>query len=198
MSALASAERVFEFLDAEEIAELGNNSMDADSVIGEIEFKNVDFGYTENLLFEKVNLKVAPGEQVAIVGRTGAGKTTLVNLLMRFYEISGGKIYIDGIDSKSYSTEELRKAYSMVLQDTWLFSGSIRDNIAYGADIKAEEDLSNVDFERIKEAARLARADSFIECLPEGYDTVLTEGASNLSQGNTAAYNSQSNDKKPL
>ncbi|MGI6739754.1 MAG: ABC transporter ATP-binding protein [Christensenellales bacterium] len=183
MSALASAERVFEFLDAEEIAELGNNSMDADSVIGEIEFKNVDFGYTENLLFEKVNLKVAPGEQVAIVGRTGAGKTTLVNLLMRFYEISGGKIYIDGIDSKSYSTEELRKAYSMVLQDTWLFSGSIRDNIAYGADIKAEEDLSNVDFERIKEAARLARADSFIECLPEGYDTVLTEGASNLSQG---------------
>ncbi len=183
MSALASAERVFEFLDAEEIAELGNNSMDADSVIGEIEFNNVDFGYTENLLFEGVDLKVKPGEQVAIVGRTGAGKTTLVNLLMRFYEISGGKIYIDGIDSKSYSTEELRKAYSMVLQDTWLFSGSIRDNIAYGADILDYEDLSDIDFERIKEAARLARADSFIECLPEGYDTVLTEGASNLSQG---------------
>ncbi|MGI6654819.1 MAG: ABC transporter ATP-binding protein [Christensenellales bacterium] len=183
MSALASAERVFDFLDAEELIELGQESMDAGAVQGEIEFDAVDFGYTEKLLFEGVDLKVKPGEQVAIVGRTGAGKTTLVNLLMRFYEIDGGKIYIDGKDAKAYRTEELRKAYSMVLQDTWLFSGSIRDNIAYGADIAGGQDLSDVDFERIKEAAKLARADSFIECLPEGYDTILTEGASNISQG---------------
>ena len=183
MSALASAERVFDFLDAEEIIELGQESMDAGAVQGEIEFDAVDFGYTEKLLFDGVDLKVKPGEQVAIVGRTGAGKTTLVNLLMRFYEIDGGKIYIDGKDAKAYRTEELRKAYSMVLQDTWLFSGSIRDNIAYGADIVGGQDLSDVDFERIKEAAKLARADSFIECLPEGYDTILTEGASNISQG---------------
>lgn len=183
MSALASAERVFEFLDAEELAEIGKKSMDAGAVRGEIEFDQVDFGYTENLLFDSVDLKVKPGEQLAIVGRTGAGKTTLVNLLMRFYEIGDGKISIDGKDAKDYRTDELRKAYAMVLQDTWLFSGSIRDNIAYGADISNGEDLSDVDFERIREAARLARADSFIECLPQGYDTVLTEGASNLSQG---------------
>ncbi|NLZ55773.1 MAG: ABC transporter ATP-binding protein [Clostridiaceae bacterium] len=183
MSALASAERVFDFLDAEEIVETGDESMDAGAVGGEIEFAGVDFGYTEKLLFDGVDLKVEPGEQIAIVGRTGAGKTTLVNLLMRFYEISGGTIRIDGKDAKSYRTEELRKAYAMVLQDTWLFSGTIRDNIAYGADILNEEDLADVDFERIKEAAVLARADSFIECLPQGYDTVLTEGASNISQG---------------
>ena len=183
MSALASAERVFEFLDSEEIVELGDESMDADAVKGEITFDQVDFGYTKDLLFEGVDLKVMPGEQVAIVGRTGAGKTTLVNLLMRFYEIGGGTIRVDGKDTRDYRTDELRKAFSMVLQDTWLFSGSIRDNIAYGADLSGEEDLSDIDFERIKEAAELARADSFIESLPQGYDTVLTEGASNISQG---------------
>ncbi len=183
MSALASAERVFNFLDADEIVELGDENMDAREVRGEIEFGQVEFGYTETLLFDGVDLCVLPGEQVAIVGRTGAGKTTLVNLLMRFYEISGGEISIDGKDAKTYRIEELRKAYSMVLQDTWLFSGTIRDNIAYGADLSDNEDLADVDFERIKEAAELARADSFIERLSQGYDTVLTEGASNLSQG---------------
>lgn len=183
MSALASAERVFDFLDAEEILELGDESLDAAGVRGEIEFDQVDFGYTDNLLFEGVDLKVRPGEQVAIVGRSGAGKTTLVNLLMRFYEIEGGKISIDGKDAKDYRTEELRKAYAMVLQDTWLFAGSIRDNIAYGADISNAENLCDVDFIKIKEAAELARADTFIERLAEGYDTVLTEGASNISQG---------------
>jgi len=183
MSALASAERVFEFLDADEIVELGDESMDASEVRGEIEFDQVDFGYTDTLLFDGVDLCVTPGEQVAIVGRTGAGKTTLVNLLMRFYEISGGEISIDGKDAKMYRIEELRKAYSMVLQDTWLFSGTIRDNIAYGADLSDDKNLADINFERIKEAAELARADSFIERLPQGYDTVLTEGASNLSQG---------------
>ncbi len=183
MSALASAERVFHFLDSDEVVELGDEKLDPDTVKGEIRFEKVNFGYTEDLLFEGVDLKVSPGEQVAIVGRTGAGKTTLVNLLMRFYEIDGGNIYIDAKDATSYHTRELRKAYSMVLQDTWLFSGSIRDNIAYGADISDEENLSDVDFDKIKEAAQLARADAFIERLPQGYDTVLTEGASNISQG---------------
>jgi ATP-binding cassette subfamily B protein len=143
----------------------------------------VDFGYTDELLFNNVNLKVNPGEQLAIVGTTGAGKTTLVNLLMRFYEIEGGKIVLDGHDSQQYHTDELRKAYSMVLQDTWLFSGTIRANIAYGATISSEEDLCDVPLEDIKAAAKLAHADAFIESLPEGYGTVLTEGASNISQG---------------
>ena len=124
-----------------------------------------------------------PGEQLAIVGTTGAGKTTLVNLLMRFYEIEGGKIMLDGHDSKQYHTDELRRAYSMVLQDTWLFTGTIRENIAYGADISNEKELCDVPFSAIKRAAKLAHADSFIECLPDGYDTMLSEGATNISQG---------------
>ncbi|MDI9472216.1 MAG: ABC transporter ATP-binding protein [Bacillota bacterium] len=183
MSALASAERVFHFLDSDEVVELGDEKLDPDTVKGGITFEKVNFGYTEDLLLEGVDFKVSPGEQIAIVGKTGAGKTTLVNLLMRFYEIDGGNIYIDAKDATNYHTRELRKAYSMVLQDTWLFSGTIRDNIAYGADISDEENLSDVDFDKIKEAAQLARADTFIERLPQGYDTVLTEGASNISQG---------------
>lgn len=123
MSALASAERIFSFLDAEETVQTGTAQIDISKTTGEIEFNNVDFGYTDELLFNNVNLKVNPGEQLAIVGTTGAGKTTLVNLLMRFYEIEGGKIVLDGHDSQQYHTDELRKAYSMVLQDTWLFSG---------------------------------------------------------------------------
>ena len=183
MSALASAERIFSFLDAEETVQTGTETIDISKITGEIEFNEVDFGYTDELLFNKVGLKVNPGEQLAIVGTTGAGKTTLVNLLMRFYEIEGGKIILDGHDTKSYHTDELRKAYSMVLQDTWLFSGTIRENIAYGASISNEEDLCDVPLEDIKAAAKLAHADSFIECLPDGYNTMLSEGASNISQG---------------
>ncbi|MGI6756551.1 MAG: ABC transporter ATP-binding protein [Bacteroidaceae bacterium] len=183
MSALASAERIFSFLDAEETVQTGTAQIDISKTTGEIEFNNVDFGYTDELLFNNVNLKVNPGEQLAIVGTTGAGKTTLVNLLMRFYEIEGGKIVLDGHNSQQYHTDELRKAYSMVLQDTWLFSGTIRANIAYGATISSEEDLCDVPLEDIKAAAKLAHADAFIESLPEGYGTVLTEGASNISQG---------------
>lgn len=183
MSALASAERIFSFLDAEETVQTGTETIDISKITGEIEFNEVDFGYTDELLFNNVGLKVNPGEQLAIVGTTGAGKTTLVNLLMRFYEIEGGKIILDGHDTKSYHTDELRKAYSMVLQDTWLFSGTIRENIAYGASISNEEDLCDVPLEDIKAAAKLAHADSFIECLPDGYDTMLSEGASNISQG---------------
>ncbi len=183
MSALASAERIFSFLDAEETVQTGTETLDISKTTGKIEFNNVDFGYTDELLFENVNLKVNPGEQLAIVGTTGAGKTTLVNLLMRFYEIEGGKIMLDRQDSKQYHTDELRKAYSMVLQDTWLFTGTIRENIAYGADISSEEDLCDVPFSAIKRAAKLAHADNFIECLPDGYDTMLSEGATNISQG---------------
>lgn len=183
MSALASAERIFSFLDAEETVQTGTEAIDINKTTGEIEFNNVDFGYTDELLFNNVNLKVNPGEQLAIVGTTGAGKTTLVNLLMRFYEIEGGKIMLDGHDSKRYHTDELRRAYSMVLQDTWLFTGTIRENIAYGADISNEKELCDVPFSAIKRAAKLAHADSFIECLPDGYDTMLSEGATNISQG---------------
>ncbi|HHU26713.1 MAG TPA: ABC transporter ATP-binding protein [Bacteroidales bacterium] len=183
MSALASAERIFSFLDAEETVQTGTEAIDINKTTGEIEFNNVDFGYTDELLFNNVNLKVNPGEQLAIVGTTGAGKTTLVNLLMRFYEIEGGKIMLDGHDSKQYHTDELRRAYSMVLQDTWLFTGTIRENIAYGADISNEKELCDVPFSAIKRAAKLAHADSFIECLPDGYDTMLSEGATNISQG---------------
>jgi ATP-binding cassette subfamily B protein len=183
MSALASAERIFSFLDAEETVQTGTEVLDTGKTTGDIEFNNVDFGYTDELLFNNVNLKVNPGEQLAIVGTTGAGKTTLVNLLMRFYEIEGGKITLDGHDSKQYHTDELRKAYSMVLQDTWLFTGTIRENIAYGATISNGEELCDVPFSAIKEAAKLAHADSFIECLPDGYDTMLSEGATNISQG---------------
>ncbi|MGB4609137.1 MAG: ABC transporter ATP-binding protein [Saccharofermentanales bacterium] len=183
MSALASAERIFSFLDAEETIQTGTEEIDISKILGKIEFKQVNFGYTDELLFKNVNLKVNPGEQLAIVGTTGAGKTTLVNLLMRFYEIDGGNIILDDHDTKQYHTDELRKAYAMVLQDTWLFSGTIRDNIAYGAAISNGENLSDVPFEEIKAAAELARADSFIERLPEGYDTLLTEGAANISHG---------------
>lgn len=183
MSALASAERIFSFLDAEETVQVGTEQIDISKTRGEIEFNQVDFGYTDQLLFNKVNLKINPGEQLAIVGTTGAGKTTLVNLLMRFYEINDGKIILDGHDSKQYHTDELRKAYAMVLQETWLFSGTIRENIAYGADISDEQELSEVPLEDVKAAAQLAHADTFIESLPDGYDTMLTEGASNISQG---------------
>ncbi len=183
MSALASAERIFSFLDSEETVQTGTETLDISKTTGKIEFNNVDFGYTDELLFNNVNLKVNPGEQLAIVGTTGAGKTTLVNLLMRFYEIEGGKIMLDRQDSKQYHTDELRKAYSMVLQDTWLFTGTICENSAYGADISSEEDLCDVPFSAIKRAAKLAHADNFIECLPDGYDTMLSEGATNISQG---------------
>jgi ATP-binding cassette subfamily B protein len=122
-----------------------------------------------------MNLEALPGESVAIVGPTGAGKTTLVNLLMRFYEINSGRITIDGIDIRDMRRDDLRKIFGMVLQDTWLFNGTIRDNIAYGKD--------DASFEEIKAAAQMAYIDHFIRTLPEGYDTILTGDASNISQG---------------
>ena len=184
MSALASAERIFVFLDEQEIVEPGSDRLDPTQVEGRIELDRVDFAYVpEKPLFVDVSLSVEPGRQIAIVGPTGAGKTTLVNLLLRFYEIQEGAIRLDGKDTRSWLTDELRGAYAMVLQDTWLFEGTIRENIAYGASLQPGQDLNEVPIADIQAAARLARAESFIERLPGGYDTVLTEGAVNISQG---------------
>lgn len=184
MSALASAERIYRFLDEPEIVEAGTATLDPATVAGEIVFDEVDFAYVaDRPLFVDTSFAVEQGRQIAIVGPTGAGKTTLVNLLMRFYEIQDGRILLDGIDTKTYATAELRHAFAMVLQDTWLFEGSIRDNIAYGARLEPGGRLADVPMAEIESAAKLARAASFVERLPHGYETRLTEGAMNISQG---------------
>lgn len=175
-STIASAERVFELLDEEEMVPDKSTAPVLRAPRGHVRFENVHFGYRPDApLFEGLNLEVQPGQVVAIVGPTGAGKTTLVNLLMRYYEIDAGAIRIDGIDIREMSRAELRSLFGMVLQDTWLFNGTIRDNIAYGKMHATEEE--------IVAAARAAYADHFIRSLPDGYDTVLNEEASNLSQG---------------
>ena len=174
-SAVASFERVFNLLDEEEIVPDTVNAT-LGEVEGRVEFKDVRFRYEEDKpLIENMNLCVEPGQTVAIVGPTGAGKTTIVNLLMRFYELRGGEILVDGVNINDISREELRSTFGMVLQDTWLFSGTIRENIAYGK-IGATND-------EIVEAAKAARANHFIKTLSEGYDTVLEEDGSNVSQG---------------
>ncbi|MGO1059459.1 ABC transporter ATP-binding protein [Planococcus sp. FY231025] len=173
-STIAAAERVFELLDeGEEIKETGTASLKRAG--GAVSFEHVDFGYGDKLLIEDMNISVKPGQTVAIVGPTGAGKTTLINLLMRFYELNAGTIRIDGLDTRDLSRDELRRSFGMVLQDTWLFNGTIRDNIAYGKMGATEEE--------IVAASDAAHADHFIRTLPEGYDTVLNEEASNISQG---------------
>lgn len=173
-STVAAAERVFELLDEEEeIKE--QTTVELKRAEGSVEFEDVDFGYGEDLLIENMNINVLPGQTVAIVGPTGAGKTTLINLLMRFYELNGGTIKIDGLDTRKMSRDDLRKSFGMVLQDTWLFNGTIKDNIAYGK--------SGASDDEIFAAAKTAHADHFIRTLPDGYDTVLNEEASNISQG---------------
>jgi len=177
-STIASAERVFELLDEEEEVPEAAEGQDVALISpkGDVAMRGVNFGYKEDaLLIENMDIDVRSGQMVAIVGPTGAGKTTLVNLLMRFYEVNGGAITIDGEDIIRMKRAHLRGMYGMVLQDTWLFNGTIRDNIGYGR-IGATED-------EIVEAAKAAHADHFIRTLPEGYDTVLNEEASNLSQG---------------
>jgi len=175
-STIASAERVFEILDeTEEVPEAV-----AEKVIstprGEVTFEHVTFGYEENkILIEDMQIDVKSGQTVAIVGPTGAGKTTLINLLMRFYEINSGRILIDGIDTRDLKREHLRSLFGMVLQDTWLFNSTIFDNIAYGRE--------GVTKEEVVASARAANADHFIRTLPDGYDTILNEEASNISQG---------------
>lgn len=175
-STIAAAERIFQLLDAEEEPKDCNECKDIDNIGVNIEFSNVDFSYSEETkLIENMNIQIKEGDRIAIVGPTGAGKTTLVNLLLRFYEINGGKIFIDNIDIQNISKDNLRSLFGMVLQDTWLMSGSIRDNIAYGKPDATDQE--------IKEAARQAHIDFFIETLPDGYDTVLNEEISNISQG---------------
>lgn len=175
-STIASAERVFELLNQDEMVPDKTTERLIDQPKGHVKFEDVHFGYLPDVpLYQGLNLEVQPGQVVAIVGPTGAGKTTLVNLLMRFYEINGGRISIDGVDIRDMSRAELRSLFGMVLQDTWLFNGTIRDNIAYGRPDATEEE--------IVAAAKAAYADHFIRTLPDGYDTVLNEEASNLSQG---------------
>ncbi|WP_396327217.1 ABC transporter ATP-binding protein [Hydrogenoanaerobacterium sp.] len=172
----AAAERIFELLDeAEEIPEKESASKIAE-VHGNVDFSHVRFGYNpESPLIHDLNIHVKSGEQVAIVGPTGAGKTTIVNLLMRFYDINGGSIKIDGVDIMDMKRSDLRDLFGMVLQDTWLFKGTIRENIEYGR--------LGASFDEIEAAAKSAHAHKFIMQLPDGYDFVLNEDASNISQG---------------
>jgi ATP-binding cassette subfamily B protein len=175
-STIASAERVFEVLDEEEEVEEESKEIEAESVSGNVSFENISFSYKKDEeLITGLSMDVKPGQTIAIVGPTGAGKTTLVNLLMRFYEIDEGNITIDGKDIKSYTRGSLRSIFGMVLQDTWLYKGTIRENIAYGR-LDASDD-------EIIEAAKTANADHFIRTLPDGYDTILNEEADNISQG---------------
>ena len=175
-STVAAAERVFELLDEEE--ELPDSVMPAviSEPEGHVALNDVDFSYSpDSPLIKGMNINVQPGQSTAIVGPTGAGKTTLVNLLMRFYELDGGQITIDGHDISDLKRGDLRGLFGMVLQDTWLFNGTIRDNIAYGCPNAGEEE--------VVQAAQAAYADHFIRTLPEGYDTLLNEDATNISQG---------------
>jgi len=175
-STIACAERVFEILDEIEEIPDREDALVIGSPRGEVSFEDVTFGYKEDVLLMKdLNIHVSQGQTIAIVGPTGAGKTTLVNLLMRFYEIGGGRIAVDGVDIRDMERGRLRTMFGMVLQDTWLFNGTIKENIAYGRE--------NATVQEIIEAARTAHADHFIRALPEGYDTVLNEEASNISQG---------------
>ena len=175
-AAAAAGNRIFSLLDAEEEIPDGEQCIVPDERSGRVTFENVKFGYTpDRLLINGINLTVKPGQKVAVVGPTGAGKTTLINLLMRFYEVNGGSIKVDGVKITDMSREELRDRFGMVLQDTWLFEGTIRENIGY-----AEEEMKK---EKVIEAAKSACAHSFIKTLPGGYDMVLSKGAENISQG---------------
>ncbi|AUA12237.1 ATP-binding cassette domain-containing protein [Streptomyces sp. SID8382] len=175
-SGVASAERVFELLDAPEQSAEPVEARRPEVVRGQVAFEEVAFRYQpDKPLIEGLSLSVRPGQTVAIVGPTGAGKTTLVNLLMRFYEVSGGRITLDGVNIAEMSREELRSHFGMVLQDTWLFGGTIAENIAYGA--------QGAGFEKIVAAAKATYVDRFVRMLPDGYDTVIDEEGSNVSAG---------------
>ena len=175
-STAAAAERVFEFLEEAEEDDILSTKVNLNEIKGEVEFKNVHFGYNEDkIVINDFSSKIKPGQRIAIVGPTGAGKTTIVKLLMRFYELNSGEILLDGTNIKEFKRSDLRKVFGMVLQDTWLFNGSIMENIRYGK-------LNSSDSE-VLEAAKAAHADHFIKTLPDGYNMELNEEASNVSQG---------------
>ena len=175
-STAASAERVFEFLEEEEEVKETENPVKLQKVSGEVEFKNVKFGYNQDkIIINDFSARIKPGQKVAIVGPTGAGKTTIIKLLMRFYDVNKGGIFIDGHNINDFKRADLRKMFGMVLQDTFLFTGTIKENIAYGK-------LGASDEEIIK-AAKSAHVHNFVETLPNGYDMELNEEASNISQG---------------
>ena len=175
-NALVSVERVYDILELPEESELATDTNLLDNTKGEIVFENVSFGYSkEKLLMKNVNFTAKAEQMVAIVGPTGAGKTTLINLLMRFYDVNGGRILFDGIDISKVTRKELRANFGMVLQDTWLFKGTIAENIAYGKPDATREEII--------EAAKLAKCDSFIRKLPQGYDTIITSENGMISQG---------------
>lgn len=175
-STAAAAERVFEFLDEPEEAVESNNLVKLSGVKGEVEFDNVVFGYKpDQTIIKGLSAHIKPGQRVAIVGPTGAGKTTLVNLLMRFYEINSGSIKIDGVDIRKMKRSDVRQMFGMVLQDTWLFNGTIRQNLMYGNPKATEEEMIKT--------AKEAHVDHFVRSLPAGYDMVLGEEAANISQG---------------
>jgi len=175
-STAAAAERVFRFLEIEEEVETAKKNKEIDKVQGNVEFKKVAFGYTKDkMIIKNLNAKVKKGQKIAIVGPTGAGKTTIVKLLMRFYDVDKGEILIDGKNIKDYTREDLRSLFGMVLQDTWLFSGTIEDNIKYGKlDATTEE---------VKEASKTSHIDHFIKTLPEAYNMEINEEANNISEG---------------
>lgn len=172
----ASAERVFEFLEEEEEEEVKENPVDVSSLDGNVTFEHVSFGYNENQrVINDFSVEVKEGQKIAIVGPTGAGKTTMIKLLMRFYDVSGGSIKIDGYDVRDFKRSDIRQMFGMVLQDTWLYNASVRDNIRYGKLDASEEEIQG--------AARAAFAHHFIETQPKGYDMIINEESNNISQG---------------
>ncbi len=172
---ISASERIFNYLEEENEKDLIINKIDSNNLKGHIEFKNVNFGYGDKTIIHNFNIDVSPGKRIAIVGPTGAGKTTIVKLLMNYYDLKKGKILIDGIDINELSKNNLREQIGMVLQDTWLFEGTIQDNIMYGK--------QNCSLEEIKNAAKLACVDHFINTLPNGYNFTLNEEGNNISEG---------------
>ena len=175
-STAAAAERVFEFLDEEEEIPDPADAVKLEKVTGHVSFENVHFGYNpEKIIINNFSADIHPGQKVAIVGPTGAGKTTLVKLLMRFYDVNSGSITVDGIDIRKFKREDLRCMFGMVLQDTWLFNGTIKENIRYSNSTATDEE--------VVAAAKMAYVDAFVHALPHGYDMELNEESSNISQG---------------